>query len=158
MTARMVRGVALRFAFAVAALPACSSDDTTTPPAGSAPAGGTVDVTLQEFAISTSVATAAAGSLTFEATNNGPDDDHEFVVIKTDLGITDLPTKPDGSVDEEGAGIEIINEIEPFPPGNTKTLTVDLDAGNYVFICNIYDKEENEAHYQEGMRTPFTVS
>jgi len=32
-----------------------------------------------------------------------------------------------------------------------------LDAGNYGFICNIYDKAEKGAHYQEGMRVAFTV-
>ena len=95
--------------------------------------------------------------MTFNATNNGPDDDHEFVVIQTDLSPTDLPTKPDGSVDEEGAGITVIDEIEPFAVGKTETLTVDLDAGSYALICNVYDAKEKEAHYQEGMRTGFTV-
>ena len=36
-------------------------------------------------------------------------------------------------------------------------MTLDLEAGNYVLICNIYDADEDEAHYQEGMRTAFTV-
>jgi uncharacterized cupredoxin-like copper-binding protein len=162
MKKRAVRSTALGFALALAVLPACSSDEPTSPPAADSPsspsAGGTVDVTLEEFAIGTSASSAPAGSVTFDATNEGPDDDHEFVVIKTDLGITDLPTNADGSVDEEGAGIEAIDEIAEFPPGETRTLTVDLDAGNYVFICNVYDKEEKESHYQEGMRTSFTVS
>jgi hypothetical protein len=34
---------------------------------------------------------------------------------------------------------------------------VDLDAGNYVLICNIWDEDEQESHYQEGMRAAFTV-
>ena len=37
-------------------------------------------------------------------------------------------------------------------------MTLDLEAGNYVLICNIWDEDEQEAHYQEGMRTTFTVS
>jgi uncharacterized cupredoxin-like copper-binding protein len=41
--------------------------------------------------------------------------------------------------------------------GETETLTVELEAGNYVFICNVFDEEENESHYQEGMRSSFTV-
>lgn len=141
--------------FAVA-IPACGNDETTTSPASAGPS--TVAVTLQEFAIGTVPATATAGSVTFNATNNGPDDDHEFVVIQTDLSPTDLPTKPDGSVDEEGAGITIIDEIEPFAVGKTETLTVDLQAGSYALICNVYDAKEKEAHYQEGMRTGFTVT
>ena len=123
--------------FAVA-IPACGNDDeTTTSPASAGP---------------------ATVSVTFNATNNGPDDDHEFVVIQTDLSPTDLPTKPDGSVDEEGAGITVIDEIEPFAVGKTETLTVDLDAGSYALICNVYDAKEKEAHYMEGMRTGFTVT
>jgi uncharacterized cupredoxin-like copper-binding protein len=141
--------------FAVA-FPACGDDEETTSPAASGPS--TVAVTLEEFAVGTVPASAAAGSVTFNATNNGPDDDHEFVVIQTDLSPTELPTKPDGSVDEEGEGITVINEIEPFPVGETETLTVDLAAGSYALICNVYDAEEKEAHYKEGMRTSFTVT
>ena len=34
---------------------------------------------------------------------------------------------------------------------------LDLAAGSYVLICNIHDKAEKEAHYQQGMRVEFTV-
>ena len=139
---------------AVVVLAACGSDSST--PGGDG--GGTVAVTLQEFAITAVPATVAAGSVTFEATNNGPDDIHEMVVIKTDLDPTALPTKDDGSVDEAGEGIEAIDEIAEFDPGNTESLTLDLEAGAYVLICNIYDADEVEAHYQEGMRLAFTVT
>lgn len=120
--------------------------------------GGTVDVTLQEFSISTDPTSGDAGEFTFEAMNEGPDDTHEFVVIKTDLGLTDLPTDDTGAVDEDGEGIEVIGEIEDVEVGQSKSVTLTLDAGNYVLICNIYDEDEQEAHYQEGMRTSFTVS
>jgi uncharacterized cupredoxin-like copper-binding protein len=119
--------------------------------------GGTVEITLQEFAVGADPASVSAGSVTFEATNEGPDDVHEFVVIATDLGVTKLPTVEDGSVDEEGEGLEVIGEIEDIPVGETQSVTLDLEAGNYALICNIYDADEDEAHYQEGMRTPFTV-
>jgi uncharacterized cupredoxin-like copper-binding protein len=52
----------------------------------------------------------------------------------------------------------LIGEIEDIPVGETKTVTLELAAGNYVFICNIWDEEEQEAHYQEGMRTSFTIA
>ena len=57
-------------------------------------------------------ASVSAGSITFDATNDGPDDVHEFVVIATELGITELPTAEDGSVDESGEGLEVMGEIE----------------------------------------------
>jgi len=116
-----------------------------------------VDITLQEFAVSTDRQSATAGPVTFNATNKGPDDKHEFVVIKTDLAITDLPTDKTGAVSEDGAGIDVIGEIEEFPPGETRSATFDLASGSYALICNIYDKSEKEAHYQEGMRTSFSV-
>jgi uncharacterized cupredoxin-like copper-binding protein len=139
-------------------LASCGTD--TPAVTGSTPTGSTVAVTLQEFAVIPAPATAAAGSVTFEATNNGPDDDHELVVIKTDLATDALPTKPDGAVDEEGAAIEAIGEIEEFPPGETKTTSFDLTAGAYVLICNVVevDNGETEAHYQKGMRAAFNVT
>jgi uncharacterized cupredoxin-like copper-binding protein len=133
---------------------ACSSDTTTT----SAASSGDVAVTLQEFSVAASPASAPAGDVTFGITNNGPDDEHEFVVMKTDLDFTQLPQNPDGSVDEEGTGIEVIDEVEAIDPGASETLAVDLEAGSYALICNIFDKAEDEAHYAEGMRAGFTVS
>ena len=119
--------------------------------------GGTVNVTLQEFSIGTDPTTVDAGEVVFEATNEGPDDVHEFVVFLTDLSLTELPTDENGAVIETGEGIELIGEIEDIAVGETKNVTLELEAGNYVFVCNIWDESEQEAHYQEGMRTSFTV-
>lgn len=132
---------------ALATLAACSGDG-----------GGTVSVTLQEFSIATDPATVDAGEVVFEATNEGPDDVHEFVVFRTDLDPTALPTDENGAVVETGEGIELIGEIEDIPVGETQSVTLELEAGNYVLICNIWDEDEQEAHYQEGMRTTFSVS
>jgi uncharacterized cupredoxin-like copper-binding protein len=134
-------------AVALATLGACSGDGATT-----------VNVTLQEFSVATDPTSGDAGEVTFEATNDGPDDVHEFVVFRTDLSPTDLPTDENGAVVETGEGVELIGEIEDIPVGETKTVTLELAAGNYVFICNIWDEEEQEAHYQEGMRTSFTIA
>jgi uncharacterized cupredoxin-like copper-binding protein len=125
----------------------CSDDETT------------VDVTVQEFAVIPASTSAPAGDVTFDVTNEGPDDTHEFVVFKTDLAPEALPTAADGSVDEAGEGVELIDEIEDIAVGDTPTLTVTLDAGSYVFICNIVEEEGGEtiAHYQQGMRVAFTV-
>ncbi len=148
-----------------AALSACNNDEDSGTGAGSATAtsaaaDGSVDVTLQEFAVSVVPATAPAGEVTFTITNIGPDDVHEFVVVKTDLEPTDLPTVASGAVDEEGEGIEPVDEVEDIPVGKTETLTVNLEAGNYVLFCNIEEKEGGEviSHYHNGMRTAFTVT
>jgi hypothetical protein len=121
--------------------------------------GGTVAVTLQEFSVLPESDTASAGEVTFEATNEGPNDPHELVVIRTDLAPDALPTTEEGGVDEEGEGIEVIGEIEEFPVGETESATFDLEAGSYVLICNIVEEEDGEleSHYVEGMRTAFAV-
>jgi uncharacterized cupredoxin-like copper-binding protein len=129
----------------------------TTPEASEAGGATTIDVTLQEWSILPSRASAPAGEITFVVTNEGPDDIHEFVVLKTDLDPADLPIIEDGSVTETGEGIEVIAEIEDIPVGETMNLPVPLAAGNYVLLCNIYDATEDEAHYEMGMRTAFTV-
>ncbi len=153
---------------AIVLLPACGGDDdggdsgsdTATETASDDGGATTVAVTLQEFAVSADPASVPAGSVTFDVTNDGPDDVHEFVVIKTDLAPTDLPTDKDGAVLEDGEGMEVVDEIEDIPVGESPSLTVDLEAGAYVLICNIVQEEDDgtlEAHYAEGMRTGFTV-
>ena len=150
--------------FAGVLLTACGDDEKdsggTATPRGTATAaaGGTeVDVTVQEFSVIPEADSVEAGEITFNVENVGPDDVHEFVILKTALEPDALPTVADGSVDEEGAGIEVIDEIEDIPVGETQSVTVDLEAGSYVLICNVYDETENEAHYAEGMHTAFTV-
>jgi uncharacterized cupredoxin-like copper-binding protein len=117
-----------------------------------------VAVTLQEWAVGTIPQTARAGQVTFNVTNQGPADTHEFVIIKTDLSPISLPTDDTGAVSEDGAGMTVVDEIEDIPVGTSQSKTVPLTAGAYALICNIYSAEENEAHYQEGMRTSFTVT
>jgi hypothetical protein len=143
---------------ALVLLPACGDDDDGDTGGGDT-GDGTVSVTLQEFAVAADPGTAPAGSVTFDVSNIGPDDPHEFVVIKTDLGPTELPVGDDGAVLEDGEGMEVIDEIEDIPVGDAPTLTVDLEAGSYALICNIVEEEDGEleSHYAEGMRTGFTV-
>lgn len=119
--------------------------------------GGTVEVTLQEFAVLPAESSVEAGDVTFDVTNTGPADVHEFVVFKTDLAPDALPTDETGAVVETGEGIELIGEIEDVAVDENQSVTLDLTAGSYVLICNIYEEAEQESHYQVGMRTAFTV-
>jgi len=121
------------------------------------PEGATqVDVTLQEWAVVTSTPSVAAGELYFLVTNSGPDDPHEFVIIRSDEAPDALPTV-EGKVPEDE--IDLVDEIEPFTPGSAASITVNLEAGNYVLICNIAEIEDGEleSHYELGMRTAFIV-
>jgi uncharacterized cupredoxin-like copper-binding protein len=128
------------------------------PAATPTPAATAVDVTLQEWAVLPSVATAPSGEVTFKVANTGPNDVHEFVIVKTDLSIHALPTDDRGVVDEEGGPMEVIDEVEDVAVGQNQELTVNLEPGTYALICNIYDETEGEAHYTMGMRAAFTVT
>lgn len=116
--------------------------------------------TLEEWKITLSPTTGAAGDVTFTIDNIG-EKDHEFVVVKTDLAPDALPTIAEGdeagTVDEEGEGIEAIGEKEDILAGSDgNTLTLTLAPGHYVIFCNVHD--EDLVHYQKGMHTDFTVS
>jgi uncharacterized cupredoxin-like copper-binding protein len=146
------RAVAVAVLLSLAAIvTACASSP------ASSPAATTVNVTLQEWAVVVDDDTLPAGEITFAVTNDGPEDVHEFVIIQTDLAPDELPTDENGAVTEEGDGMQVIDEIEDIEVGDSQELTVDLEAGSYVLICNIYSADEDEAHYQEGMRTVLTV-
>jgi uncharacterized cupredoxin-like copper-binding protein len=135
----MMKRLLVLAAAAVLVIPACSSDD------------GGIDVTVSDFKVEPAETSAPAGELTFDITNDA-EQTHEFVIFKTDLAPDALPVGDDGDVDEEGEGVEHIDEIEDITGGSTQSLTVSLDAGNYVFICNL------PGHYEQGMHAAFTVS
>jgi copper(I)-binding protein len=118
----------------------------------------TVAVTIEEFTITAAPVTAPAGEVTFEITNHG-DYQHEVVVLKTDIAPLSLPIV-DGEVNEDAAGIDVIDEIEEIAPEETKSLTVTLGAGKHVLICNLtVDLDDGGVlnHYVEGMATGFLV-
>lgn len=146
--------VAISIAVLALTAAGCSSDDD-----GDEGGASTVAVTLQEFAVIPSPDSVGAGEVTFDATNEGPEDPHELVVFATDLAPDALPTTEEGGVDEEGDGVTLIGEIEEFPVGETESATFTLESGSYVLICNLVEEEEGglESHYQEGMRVAFTV-
>jgi hypothetical protein len=122
------------------------------------PSGATqVNVVLKEWQVTPAQSSVAAGEIYFLADNQGPEDPHELVVIKSDLPVDQLPVK-DGKVDEEK--VDVIGEIEAFAPKSQASGTFKLDRGAYVLICNIAEMEngELESHYQKGMHTAFTVN
>ena len=140
-------------------LAACAADGEGGAGATSGAADGTtIDVTLQEWAVVVAETSVPAGDVTFAITNEGPDDVHEFVIFRTDLDVSELPTDENGVVDETADGVEVVDEVEDIAVGDSADLTVTLDAGSYALVCNIYDEDEGEAHYQMGMRTAFTAT
>jgi uncharacterized cupredoxin-like copper-binding protein len=120
-------------------------------PAAAGSGGPSVAAALSEFKIELAAANAAAGSVSFKINNAGTTV-HEFVVFKTDLAADKLPLATDGTeVDENGAGLTLVDEAEDIAIGASPNLAVDLPAGKYVLICNL------PAHYTSGMRAAFTT-
>jgi uncharacterized cupredoxin-like copper-binding protein len=120
--------------------------------------GATVDVILSEWVLEPDPASVPAGKVTFKANNEGTKE-HEFVIFQTDLAPDALPTTADGKVNEEGAGVQHIDEIGSVLAGKSAELTVDLQPGKYVLICNISAQVagQTELHYKKGMHAAFTV-
>lgn len=114
--------------------------------------GGGVGATLDDYSITLEESSAPAGEVTFDVTNEA-EQVHEFVVLSTDLAADQLPTDENGDVDEEGdPSISVVDEIEDVEGGSEQSLTVNLDAGDYVLLCNL------PGHYRQGMYTSFTAS
>ena len=109
---------------------------------------GTIVTTEKDFGIALEETSTPAGSTTFDITNDGPST-HEFVVFTTDLAQDALPV--DGSTVTEG-NLDLVDEVEDIAPGVGTSLTVDLEPGSYVVICNI------EGHYTAGMHAALTVT
>ena len=116
--------------------------------APAAQSGGSVAVKLTDSLISLDQSSLNAGKVTFKITNAGSIE-HEFAVLKTDLAADKLPANPDkpGKVKEDGN----VGEVEGVAVKETKDLSLDLQPGSYVLICNL------PAHYGMGMHIAFTV-
>jgi len=114
-----------------------------------------VTVTLETYKLTVSTNTVSAGKVAFHITNAATDQKHEFLIFKSDLPIDQLPTKPDGSVDESSTTAVKVFDSGELDPGASVDMTQDLVAGNYVVICNMVIN--GTSHYQQGMRAAFTV-
>jgi uncharacterized cupredoxin-like copper-binding protein len=135
-----------RFGIVLAALSALALAMTACSSATGSSGNGKVDVGLSEYSITPSAQSVKAGDVTFDVTNDGTTA-HEMVLIKTDSAPAHLPMEK-GEASEEGS----VGEVADLAAGDSGTLTVHLDAGTYVMICNL------PGHYVSGMRTVFTVS
>lgn len=109
---------------------------------------GVVIVVGIEWAFGTALASAPAGEVTFEMLNEGAVL-HDLWVVRTDLAYDQLPVE--GGVAVTGGAHEVIDKVLETDAGSKVSLTAILEPGNYALICNI------PAHYQLGMRAPFTV-
>lgn len=105
---------------------------------------------LKEWSVRLDALAANAGEVTFTVTNNGTIG-HEFLVVKTDIALGQIPLDGDHFA-EPTDGIEVIDEIGSFAKGTTKNLVLTLAPGEYQIVCNL------PGHYANGMNAAFTVN
>ena len=93
-----------------------------------------------------------AGKVTFMVTNiSKSDQEHEFLVARTDLTPDKMPlTQAGARVDESKlAGLKELGDLEP---GKSGKLTLTLKPGRYLLLCN------EEGHFKAGMHAYLTVT
>jgi len=105
---------------------------------------------MDEWTVKPSSATVAPGRVAFSLANQGREE-HELVVLKTDLPSTALQMRAGEDKVDEAASAENLGEIEDVEPGKAKSGTFDLPAGRYVLMCNV------AGHYRQGMAAAFEV-
>jgi hypothetical protein len=94
---------------------------------------------LNEFTIKLGSQSLSSGKVLLTANNIG-NEEHELVIVRASA-VTDLPTKADGSVDEDKiAETDKVGEIEHVMSHQTKSSTFQLDPGTYVAFCNLIDQ------------------
>ncbi len=118
---------------------------------------------LDEWSITADQPVLAAGRRTITATNVGHMS-HELVIVRA-ADTASLPTKSDGSVDEDRLAKVKVGEIADVSAGTSRSGTFRFGAGRYVAFCNVVGGMGNgmmsgmdHVHFAAGMHTEFTVS
>ena len=111
----------------------------------------TYDAAKATMGIKASPDTAKAGVVKFDVTNDSKDTIHEMIVMYMADPSKPLPyIDAEQRVDEDKAGDK--GEVSELDPGASGSLTVNLQPGEYLLICNV------PGHYAAGMWTTFTVT
>jgi len=109
------------------------------------------DMSAATMGVKLSTDTATAGAVTFNVTNDSTDLIHEMVVVPIPEMGADIPYLADeDKIDEDAAGH--LGEVSELDPGQSGSLTIDLEPGDYALICNI------AGHYMAGMWAIFHVT
>jgi uncharacterized cupredoxin-like copper-binding protein len=98
-----------------------------------------------------SPAKVKAGTVSFEVSNvSKNDEEHEFLISRTDLAPHKLSMTAGGARLEESK-LPDVEELGDLHPGESGTLSVDLVPGTYLLFCN------EEGHFGAGMFAYLTV-
>jgi cytochrome c oxidase subunit 2 len=116
-------------------------------PAATGPMTGVV----KEWGITLSAAKHVAGSIEFNLTNEGTMP-HEFLVVRSDKTAKQLLDEVRAETNRlDEATLDVIDEQAEWEPNTPGMVTVTLEPGNYVVLCNI------AGHYAQGMYADLVV-
>ncbi len=121
----------------------------TAPPAQNPAEGVTVDVPHWEWEMAASADSAPAGTVTFNAINEGTIP-HNLRVAKTDLAPDALPVA-EGTIMVDEEQVNVLASSRDLNIGEAEELIVVLEPGSYVLFCNV------AGHYAAGLYAGFTV-
>lgn len=117
------------------------------------PTAPVIQVTLDEWSVTSSVSTASAGPVTFKTSNEGSIPHNlEIYRIGVESDIAKFPIRSGVAHPEEGNGGRI-GEIEErlLTALHVVEVTYLLESGRYALVCNI------PGHYVAGMFTELSV-
>ena len=118
-------------------------------------AGTEVGVSLVEWAVEAPTE-LEAGALSFAVTNDsGLGIAHRFGIARGE-SYESLPLLGNGAIDEEALGDDFLGDTGNFQAGESATLDIDLEAGDYVLFCNISNGPSS--HAAQGQTLSVTVS
>jgi uncharacterized cupredoxin-like copper-binding protein len=144
MTSRSAKiGTLLAAAVLVIAAPPLQADETINV--------DLIDHGMESMKIDLSTEQVKAGAVTFNVTNKSESLVHELLVAKYDKPVETLPYNHDENEMTEDA-VTVEDDIEDIDPGKSGTLTVKLEPGTYVLLCN------KPGHFKAGMVHTLTVT
>jgi hypothetical protein len=119
-----------------------------------------VDLELDEWRVTTAVASVPRGTIAFLPKNVGKEN-HELLVVRAP-SVAALPRAADGSVDESALSRQaVVGRVQAFRPGLTCPGVFRLAPGNYVLLCNLVQHDVDGTvteHVAQGTATGFTVT
>ena len=148
------RALLLLAAVTVLALAACQAPEARPRTGTNGGQSPNVVVEVAEWSVRPNPGAVRAGELAFGIRNLGPTQEHELVVLRSNLPADELLMEAGVSqVDEEASGrVEGYVAAHRLPPNGSTTTTFTLAPGQYVLFCNV------PGHYQAGMYGNLTVS
>lgn len=107
-----------------------------------------VYVDLADFTVALDRDTVSAGTVEFIVRNDGPSL-HEIEIFSGAASGDELTVE---NTVADTSGLELVDEVENVLVDGVTRLTVDLEPGTYLVICNLPE------HFDHGMWTTLTVT